>query len=652
MRHLLIGAEYPPAPGGGIGTYMVRVCELLSRAGEEVHVITLQAPGAPDHEVLEDGHLTIHRINVTPGTAEDQAIYASYYPWLFSKRAAELAERLIEQHAIDVVEGSEFEAPLYVLQHRRALGLGPARKPPFLVHMHGATEVVFSYGAFDPGGYYNRLAQNLESFTIRHADQILFPSQHYADMGTERFRLDPARVAVIPYPVDITPPLDRSTESWSDGSVLFAGRLEARKGIAEWVDAAVALADDHPGLRFEFAGSHGLSNEWRPKENPLMARIPDRVSDRFIFHGQKTAVELRRLRASAKIAVVPSRWDNFPYVCLEAMAAGLPLLGTITSGAGELVRDGVDGWLSPACTATDLYNTATRALGCSAGDLAEMGASARARLMAICDKHAVLRRQRDLRETMAARKAAEGAGVIVNGAPLATVADAPPVTPRAANSFATSRLHMASHTADAFLLTGPNDAVSPSFTEQACQILANRPDIGMVGGWIRDPDGVLLFADPDVPSQLLDDGMDGPILVRGAVLDQLTQVLDSDPPELARWTAVMQAMIQGWRCVNLQECLTQRTRTHIPNDYVTHTTLQREVHRRFPVQVAAHAPTLIAWSSSPSAVLRESHEHSVQTYAMMLRRVRRALWPLLRLKARDKIMHEVKALRRRLTRSN
>ena len=140
MKHLIICREYPPAPGGGIGTYVHHMARLFAESGETVHVIGQLWRGA--EQALEEqchGRLIIHRVPCEDWTAflspkpravlKDRVVRAlfdsGYHPQCFSWQASLLAERLIEHEGIDIIEAQEYEAPLYFLQLRRALRLGP-----------------------------------------------------------------------------------------------------------------------------------------------------------------------------------------------------------------------------------------------------------------------------------------------------------------------------------------------------------------------------------------------------------------------------------------------------------------------------------------------------------------------------------------------
>ena len=146
MNHLIVCREYPPAPGGGIGTYTANLAHLLASRGENVHVVAQQWHRAqrPVERQLA-GRLTIHRLpydnwaapwgrHAHPALPQPARglFNSSYPPQAFAWQVAELVERLVEPAAIDLIEAPEYEAPLYVFMLRRALGLGPRRQPPSL----------------------------------------------------------------------------------------------------------------------------------------------------------------------------------------------------------------------------------------------------------------------------------------------------------------------------------------------------------------------------------------------------------------------------------------------------------------------------------------------------------------------------------------
>lgn len=402
MKHLILCREYPPAPSGGIGTYVDHIAALLAGAGETVHVIGQLWAGAEQPvEVSHGGRLTVHRLPYLdwhgdgpcfdPFDPTLNGLFRSDFPPLaFAWQAALLVERLVDSEEIDVIEAQEYEAPLWFFQLRRALGLGPRRQPPCLIHLHSPTEPIAVHNEWDRSRPDVAAAMRLEEETIRAADALLCPSAFLARQAEERYGLPGGSVRVIHLPLGGGQSIERSPEVWERGSVCYVGRLERRKGVLEWIDAAVQVAREDPAARFEFVGPNVLGLARISGEALVDQKIPPELRDRFVFHGSRPRAELPRFLAGARIAVVPSRWENFPNTCVEAMISGLPVLATRQGGMAELIEDGESGWLADAATPEALASALRRALAAPPERLREMGARAAATVDVECDNGRVL----------------------------------------------------------------------------------------------------------------------------------------------------------------------------------------------------------------------------------------------------------------------
>src|SRR6266513_2099524 len=195
MKHLIICREYPPAPGGGIGTYVHHISRLLAQSGETVHVIgQLWAGAEKPIEERCNSRLIIHRLPYEDWTGllqprasrlirskVERALFSSGFPpQCFSWQACALAERLVEEEGIDILEAQDYEAPLYYLQLRRALGSGPKHRPPCMVHLHSPTEFIGHHNEWDMTLARWQIAKRLETYSILAADALLCPSRFFA----------------------------------------------------------------------------------------------------------------------------------------------------------------------------------------------------------------------------------------------------------------------------------------------------------------------------------------------------------------------------------------------------------------------------------------------------------------------------------------
>jgi glycogen synthase len=636
VRHLIISREYPPAayPPGGIGTYVANIARLLAEKGETVHVIGQRWEGArAARESFVDGRLIVHRIGEfdlpRPADAADVArlelerdgLRRTAFPqqW-FAWHAAFLAERLIEEEGIDVVEGQEWEAPLYHLLLRRALGFGPARRPPCIVHLHSAATFIRRYnGAPDTPPAFPQMSR-LEAFCIRAADAHLCPSQYYGRQAAAHFGLAPDAVKVIPLPVGATPFIERAPEVWERGSICFVGRLEPRKGIIEWMAAAERVAKAIPDVTFDFVGA----DVWR-LQPVLEGRLAPELRSRFRFHGSKPREEVLGFLAQAGAAAVPSRWENFPNVCVEAMRTGLPVIATRLGGMVELLEDGRTGWLAPdtgvAGMTDGLEEALGRCLAAPAEERALMGRAASETIARICDNDAIVGAHLDYRLTVAERGArtsstaplqpaqagvrpasaasegrtdASGAGIVIrtasprDAAPLLRSLNQQTIAPAAialvcevgdvADTVGDGIIRLdrpdlrgaaawnAGHSAllkrkpSFWLFLDQHDALAPRCLERMGQVLAKRPDVGLVAPWTLRGDGAAIEAPPpaDVAHQLIRNDLPPATAVRAEALGADPPFRQGMPREADIWDLANSVLLRGWAAASLPEALARR----------------------------------------------------------------------------------------------
>lgn len=406
MKHLILCREYPPARyAGGIGTYVLHMAQLLAECGETVHVIGQLWKGAEKKtEEKCQGRLIIHRVhledwesclgwklNTDNKSREEKGLLESnFYPQCFSWQACLLAESLVEQEGIDVIEAQEFEAPLYYFQLRRALGLGPERHPPCIIHLHSPMEFIVRYNDRDIGRPYFMTAKRLEDYSIAAADALLCPSNYLARQAETHYGINEGCIQVIPLPIGNIPMLERDKDTWEHGTICYVGRLERRKGVIEWIDAAVAVAPEYPSAHFEFIGANVLGSGSMSGEDFVKRRIPDELKTRFLFRGQQNRSSLQQFLAGARIAVVPSRWENFPNTCVEAMSSGLPVIASRNGGMVEMIEDGRTGWLASKASIDALAEALNRAISTSSTKIAEMGHNASVAIRQMCDNKKIL----------------------------------------------------------------------------------------------------------------------------------------------------------------------------------------------------------------------------------------------------------------------
>ena len=218
------------------------------------------------------------------------------------------------------------------------------------------------------GGAQRGIYRQIETHLAASTERMIAVSAGEAETMRDSGVVPPDRIRVVPNGIDPAPwmqarPADLAALGVPAGApvVVVAGLLNVAKGQ----DLAIrALA--MPGaerVRLLLAGHGELANELQE-----LAREVG-VAERVHFLGWRDDVPA--LFAAADLVCLPSRWEGMPYVALEAMAAGKPVVATRVDGARELV-DGETGELvaleSPA------------ELGAAFGRLVELGPAGRERL--------------------------------------------------------------------------------------------------------------------------------------------------------------------------------------------------------------------------------------------------------------------------------
>jgi glycosyltransferase involved in cell wall biosynthesis len=544
---------------------------------------------------------------------------AQRFAWL----SGQLAERLIEQEGIDLIEAQEWEAPLYYFLLRRRLGLGPRRQPPCVVHFHSPSELIYHHNEWTGRPEY-LTARRMEEFCIRSADSWLCPSRYLARQAAERYRIPLEAIAVIPYPIGDSTPVSRPDDVWTEGTILYVGRLEPRKGVIEFVDAAVEVAREQDGVRFVFIGDDVRYPKTVTVRRYLESRIPGHLRRRFRFHGVTSRPRLAEFRAGARLAVVPSRWENFPYSCLEAMASGLPVMVSPTGGMAEMVEEGVTGWVAESQSPTDLAATLRQALAVLGRWGASMSRAAAESIRRSCGNETTTRRhvarRNELVRQFGHRVPSEavfpgGLGVIIQAESNRSAAAVesigrlatPPclveeIGTEGGSGELARALRMMTHDrgVGAVALVPASVALEAHFPDACAGALARAPDLGLISGWVDRGDGGFASPTPAFPYQWLNDGVGDAAVIRTEALLDAGELPPDLPIDLARWHLWNAILVAGWQASAYPAVLAIRDRSWTAAPRAAPPPSWRQALRaRFPAAFARDAGAVDALERLP-----------------------------------------------------
>lgn len=203
---------------------------------------------------------------------------------------------------------------------------------------------------------------------IERADLILCASTYVRDSMLYN-GIPEARLAVNPYGADLQ--VFSPRQSLPDKPrFLFTGALTLRKGIQYLIPAFERLKKEMPDAELILCGA----------PYPDFRRLFDRWRPLFTHMRGLSHPDLSKLMQTCTAFVFPSIEEGFARVISEAMAAGLPIIGTHNSGATTVVENGREGIIVPARSAQAVYEAMKRLV--QQPDLCEAMGQAAARKMA------------------------------------------------------------------------------------------------------------------------------------------------------------------------------------------------------------------------------------------------------------------------------
>jgi glycogen(starch) synthase len=333
-RVLLLSWEYPPLIEGGLARHVRKLAEALVRHGVAVDVLTRGVDGASESGrpgVGEMGGVTVHRVR-EPSWPRDLDRFVAWVERMNDDMLA-AGEALAEEHSYALVHGHDWlvEQASDVLAER--LGV------PYVTTIHATEHGRHQGWVQDPPQSH---IHSLERRMVRRADAVIVCSYYMRGHVADIFDIDERRIAVIPNgidpnelrPVGDVEALRREFAAPHEKLVLFVGRLAYEKGFQLAFDALTDVIEKVDHVRYLVAGSGTHERELKAQARRLG------LSEHGVFLGWIGDDALHSLYRIADLCVVPSIYEPFGLVALEAMASGCPCIVADTGGLREVVPSG------------------------------------------------------------------------------------------------------------------------------------------------------------------------------------------------------------------------------------------------------------------------------------------------------------------------
>jgi glycogen(starch) synthase len=341
VKVLMVSWEYPPVVIGGLGRHVHHLATALAEEGHEVVVLSRRPSGTDPstHPSTDD---------ISEGV---RVIAAAQDPHEFDFGTDMMAWTLAMGHSMvraglglksrrtgkpwrpDVVHAHDW------LVAHPAIALAEHFDVPLVSTIH-ATEAGRHSGWV--AGKISRQVHAVESWLVRESDHLITCSASMGEEIEELFGPGLTESRVIRNGIDAALwPFARRKAHPGPARLLYLGRLEYEKGVHDAIAALPRIRRTHPGTTLTIAGD-GTQQNWL-----LEQARKHKVLRAITFVGRVGHDRLVTLLHDCDAAVLPSHYEPFGIVALEAAATGAPLVTSNVGGLGEAVIDGETGMSFP-----------------------------------------------------------------------------------------------------------------------------------------------------------------------------------------------------------------------------------------------------------------------------------------------------------------
>jgi D-inositol-3-phosphate glycosyltransferase len=339
---------------GGMNVYVRDLTRHLGRLGVHVDVFTRSQDEHVPH-ILHDlgyGNRVVH-IPAGPETWLPKPQAAGYLPE-FTQGILQFA-REKKQH-YDIIHSH------YWMSGMAARHLKSAWQVPF-VHMFHTLGMMKNRIAASEAEMEGSYRADGEMDVLQNADQIIAATAAEQSQLEFLYHAESRKLTIIPPGVDTEHfyPIPSDEAKAVIGippdahMLLYVGRIEPLKGVDNLIRAIARLTD----AGIPFGCPHyclsiiGGEPDASPQDmNSEMMRLQSLcqelgLDDRIVFLGRRSQDSLPNYYSAAEVVVMPSHYESFGMVALEAMACGIPVVASQVGGLAYLVKDGVTGYVVP-----------------------------------------------------------------------------------------------------------------------------------------------------------------------------------------------------------------------------------------------------------------------------------------------------------------
>jgi D-inositol-3-phosphate glycosyltransferase len=339
---------------GGMNVYVRELTTELDRRGIVVDVYTRsQEPGTPVvHGILGDKSRVIH-VPTGPEVPYDKNLVYDHLPEFIDQ----VKDRAVRENLrYDIIHSHYWLSGLAARELRKIWGGIP------IVQMFHTLGQMKNLVAQSKAELETSRRNEFEREIMEFANKIIAATPIDKNHMVSLYGARPDKIEIIPPGVNLSrfhrlPKVEarqRIGVGVDHKMILFVGRIQRLKGIDTLMRAMARVRRDYPSLTQNLCISiiggdpaSELSVESEEFERLQVLKAELAIDDLVMFLGAKDQDALVNYYAAAEMVVMPSHYESFGMVALEAMACGTPVIASDVGGLTYIVEDGFNGYLVP-----------------------------------------------------------------------------------------------------------------------------------------------------------------------------------------------------------------------------------------------------------------------------------------------------------------
>lgn len=326
LKVLMFSWEFPPRIIGGIASHVYNLSLALTKLGVKVVVVTCDFPNAKEYEEING--VQIHRVDSYKFPTSNFAEWVFMMNLNMQKYATKLVEKEMKEGDSVLLHCHDW------LVATATIGLKHIFRIPLLATIH-STEHGRRNGIHSG---YQRMIHQTESWLTHESWRIISCSNYMTSQvcnlfGLLRDNMDTISngVNIDDYTIHPSREFRKQFAEDDEKLVLFVGRLVYEKGVSVLIDSIKRVLQK-VNTKLVVVGDGYMRDKLVDQAHQLG------VSDKIFFAGFLDDEIVKRLYRTADVFVVPSLYEPFGIVALEAMAAKIPLVASGVGGLSEIIQ--------------------------------------------------------------------------------------------------------------------------------------------------------------------------------------------------------------------------------------------------------------------------------------------------------------------------